>query len=81
MIIRKIIILTVLGGQTIFIAGLLLLIFLSCITQLEAREERGGGKLVRKKRERKERQRGSRQCEWDGSVCACGGGYPAHVCS
>lgn len=80
MIIRKIIILTVLGGQAIFIAGLLLLIFLSCITQLEARE-RGGGKLVRKKRERKERQRGSRQWEWVGSVCACGGGYPAHVCS
>lgn len=39
-IIRKIIILTVLGGQAIFIAGLLLLIFLSCITQLEVREER-----------------------------------------
>lgn len=37
---RKIIILTVLGGQAIFIAGLLLLIFLSCITQLEVREER-----------------------------------------
>lgn len=40
MITRKIIILTVLGGQAIFIAGLLLLIFLSCITQLEAREEK-----------------------------------------
>lgn len=40
MITRKIIILTVLGGQAIFIAGLLLLIFLSCITQLEVREER-----------------------------------------
>lgn len=39
-IIRKIIILTVLGGQAIFIAGLLLLIFLSCTTQLEVREER-----------------------------------------
>ena len=39
MIIRKIIILTVLGGQAIFIAGLLLLIFLRCIAQLEVREE------------------------------------------
>lgn len=37
---RKIIILTVLGGQAIFIAGLLFLIFFSCVTQLEVREER-----------------------------------------
>lgn len=40
MITRKIIILTVLGGQAIFIAGLLLLIFLRRVTQLEVKEER-----------------------------------------
>lgn len=79
MIIRKIIILTVLGGQAIFIAGLLLLIFLSCITQLETREERGGGKLVRKKRQRKERQRGSRRWEWGGSVYVWGR-IPGRMC-
>lgn len=39
MITKKIIILTVLGGQAIFIAGLLLLIFLCCVTQLEVKEE------------------------------------------
>lgn len=50
-IIRKIIILTVLGGQAIFIAGLPLLIFHSSITQLEVREERGGGKLMREERQ------------------------------
>lgn len=37
---RKIIILTVLGGQAIFIAGPLFLIFFSYVTQLEVREER-----------------------------------------
>lgn len=57
MIIRKIIILTVLGGQGIFIAGLLLLIFFSCITQLEAREEREEVENWRGKRDRGKRDR------------------------
>lgn len=55
-IIRKIIILTVLGGHTIFIASLLLLIFLSCITQLEVREERWKT-CEEKDTEERERQR------------------------
>lgn len=57
MIIRKIIILTVLGGQGIFIASLLLLIFFSCITQLEAREEREEVENWRGKRDRGKRDR------------------------
>lgn len=55
MIIRKIIILTVLGGLAIFIAGLLLLIFHSCITQLEVRAEREEVENSRGKRGKTER--------------------------
>lgn len=58
MIIRKIIILTVLGGQAIFIADLLLLIFLCCITQLEVREERERRWKTCEEKETEERQTG-----------------------
>lgn len=71
MITRKIIILTVLGGQAIFIASLLLLIFLSCITQLEVREEkerrwkkREGEETEEKETEGLQRMEGERE-----SVC------------
>lgn len=59
MITRKIIILTVLGGQAIFIAGLLLLIFFSCVTQLEVREERAEVENSRGRRDRGKTGRGA----------------------
>lgn len=75
-IIKKIIILTVLGGQGIFIASLLLLIFFSCITQLEAREEREEVENLRQEREKRETdglQRIEVERMWRGR-------NPMHVC-
>lgn len=81
MITRKIIILTVLGGQAIFIASLLLLIFLSCITQLEVREEkerrwkkREGEETEEKETEGLQGMEGERE-----SVCVCARAHNAYV--
>lgn len=77
MIIRKIIILTVLGGQAIFLADLLLHIFLSCITQLEARAER---EEVENSREKRDRGKGDRGAPEDGRGTACVGADTQCVC-
>lgn len=71
-------ILTILGGQTIFIACLLRLIFLSCLTQLEVeggeRERQRSRKTdERRMKERRERERVCVVSQHDTvfSVCLC----------
>lgn len=75
-------ILTILGGQTIFIACLLRLIFLSCLTQLEVeggeRERQRSWKTDESRmKERRRRERVCRFTTWHGvfhvfmHVCVC----------
>lgn len=71
----RIMILTILGGQTIFIACLLRLIFLSCLTQLEAVGGERDGQRSRKTDESRMKERRTEivcaVSEHDMAFCLC----------